>query len=99
MRKIVVLLLVLALALCPLACRVVDGESGGEIKIELLSPSDGEVVLLNHPEVQGLLESGEESEIAKITLKDSDGNAVNGEWTSEYGKTEWTFAHETLKGG
>ena len=39
------------------------------------------------------------SEIAKITLKDSDGNAVNGEWTSEYGKTEWTFAHETLKGG
>ena len=69
LRKIVVLLLVLALALCPLACRVVDGESGGEIKIELLSPSDGEVVLLNHPEVQGLLESGEESEIAKILWK------------------------------
>ena len=40
-----------------------------------------------------------ESEIAKITLKDSDGNTVNGEWTSEYGNTEWTFSHEALKGG
>ena len=39
------------------------------------------------------------SEIAKITLKDSKGNTVDGEWTSEYGNTEWTFTHEALKGG
>ena len=39
------------------------------------------------------------NEITKITLKDSEGNCVNGEWTSEYGGTEWTFTHEALKGG
>ncbi len=39
------------------------------------------------------------SEIAKVTLTDSDGNAVRGEWTSSYGGTEWTLTHEALKGG
>ena len=39
------------------------------------------------------------SEIAKVTLVDSDGNEVRGEWTSSYGGNEWTFNHEALKGG
>ena len=41
----------------------------------------------------------EASEMAKVTLKDSLGNTVVGEWTSEYGGTEWTFTHDALKGG
>ena len=39
------------------------------------------------------------SEIAKITLVDSNGNAVFGEWTSSYGGNEWSFSHEALRGG
>ena len=34
-------------------------------------------------------------EISKATLTDSDGNAVMGVWTSQYGKTEWTFTPST----
>ena len=38
-------------------------------------------------------------EIVKVAIKDSNGNAVLGEWTSTRGGTTWTFKHDTLKGG
>ena len=39
-------------------------------------------------------------EIAKITLRDSDGNAVEGIiWESSYGNTEWKLIHGGLFGG
>ena len=34
-----------------------------------------------------------------ITLTDSNGNAVSGDWISSRGGTTWTFKHDTLKGG
>lgn len=67
--KIGCLFLALAVSFCALSCRAVGGELDGEKKIELLSPSQGEIVLLNHPEVQSLLESETENEIAKILWK------------------------------
>ena len=39
-----------------------------------------------------------ESEIAKITLCDSYGNAIDGIWESSFGNTEWKFIHEALDG-
>ena len=67
--KIGCLFLALAVSFCASSCRAVGGELDGEKKIELLSPSQGEIVLLNHPEVQSLLESETENEIAKILWK------------------------------
>ena len=34
-----------------------------------------------------------------ITLRDSSGNIVSGDWTSERGGVVWTFSHEPLIGG
>ena len=34
-----------------------------------------------------------------VTLRDSSGNIVSGEWTSERGGVVWTFSHEPLIGG
>ncbi|MBE6635453.1 MAG: hypothetical protein E7617_04560 [Ruminococcaceae bacterium] len=40
------------------------------------------------------------SEIAKVTILDSQGNAAVGTWSSLYGNTEWTFTpSEPLRGG
>lgn len=39
-----------------------------------------------------------ESELSKITLCDSNGNAVDGIWKSCYGNTEWKFVHDVLLG-
>ena len=36
-----------------------------------------------------------ESEISKVTVKDSNGNTYNGKWSAAYGKTEWTFIPDT----
>ena len=42
----------------------------------------------------------DETEIAKVTVTDNKGNVYSGEWTSAYGKTEWTFTPSTtLVGG
>lgn len=67
--KIGCLFLALAVSFCASSCRAIGGELDGEKKIGLLSPSQGEIVLLNHPEVQCLLESETENEIAKILWK------------------------------
>ena len=40
-----------------------------------------------------------ESEISKITISDSNGNKLKGEWTSFYGNTQWTFTPEAMLGG
>ena len=39
-----------------------------------------------------------ESEIAKVLLKDKNGNTVIGKWTSQFGNTEWTLNPPTLSG-
>ncbi len=39
-----------------------------------------------------------ESEIAKITLCDSNGKRIDGVWESSFGNTEWKFVHEVLLG-
>ena len=36
-------------------------------------------------------------EISKITITDTEGNAVSGEWSAQLGNTEWTFSSPTLK--
>ncbi len=41
----------------------------------------------------------DESELSKITLSDNSGNVYSGEWTSAYGKTEWTFTPSTTLRG
>ncbi|MBQ8380622.1 MAG: Ig-like domain-containing protein [Clostridia bacterium] len=40
-----------------------------------------------------------ESELSKITFKDKSGNTVLGTWESSYGRTEWCFTPNMLKGG
>lgn len=39
-----------------------------------------------------------QSEIEKITIKDSEGNALNGVWVDSLGDTEWTFIPDAMAG-
>ncbi len=38
-----------------------------------------------------------ETEIEKISIKDSSDNILSGSWSSEFGNTEWTFTPQNLK--
>lgn len=51
---------------------------------------------LNEDIVIAFAGTAKAEDIALITLRDSKGNAVSGNWTSSHGATTWTFRHETL---
>ena len=98
LKRIIALFLVVTTAFLVTACNGGEGSMENEKEIELLSPSDGETVSLNHPEVENLLFSKTESEVAKILWKNHvsgltrcDSQFVIFNWAYESGNRRGAF--------
>ena len=89
LKRIIALFLVVTNAFLVTACNGGEGSMENEMEIELLSPSDGETISLNHPEVENLLLSKTESEVAKILWK----NHVSGltRCDSQFAFLNWSY--------
>ena len=89
LKRIIALFLVVTTAFLVTACNGGEGSMENEMEIELLSPSDGETISLNHPEVENLLLSKTESEVAKVLWK----NHVSGltRCDSQYVFLNWSY--------
>ena len=89
LKRIIALFLVVTTAFLVTACNGGEGSMENEMEIELLSPSDGETISLNHPEVENLLSSKTEKEVAKILWK----NHVSGltRCDSQYVFLNWSY--------
>ncbi len=88
-KRIIVLFLVVAISFLVTACAS-SGESA-ELKtqIKLLSPSEGENLSLNHIEVESLLNSKTESEVAKILWKNHLSGVVR--LDSQFAFLNWSY--------
>ncbi|MBR2337025.1 MAG: tyrosine-protein phosphatase [Clostridia bacterium] len=93
LKRAVTLILIFITVFWAAACTGSKESDTGEIKIELISPSEGEVVSLNHPDVEALISSQTENEVAKILWKNHvswtmrcDSQFVFLNWSYEMGK-------------
>ena len=72
---------------------------GDAVKVVWATPKEGTV---GFDVTEGItvkfLGSVAYEEVLKITVADSKGDTVNGEWSSIYGDTEWTFLPYDMKG-
>ena len=69
------------------------------VKVTYVSPVNALAgVKLNQPITVKFTGPVEKSEVEKITVKDSLGNALLGSWSSEFGNTEWMFAPVGMQG-
>ena len=73
---------------------------GENLKVVYVVPENKAVGVDEEDEIViQFIGSVSKGEIERVTIKDSNGIALSGEWSSFYGDTQWTFTPEAMIGG